>query len=158
MNSFDLVKHVSEEHEAKKTPEEWNCNNYSFQGNCISELMKHLKLTGHQPSQGKLDGRKVIKDFKQCYTCGMEFDGYWNLMTHRKNNHPSNKRCRNFPSSCTFGKECWYLHVEPMDVDPVNENTGSSSNSTFNCNMCENVFDEKKHFHEAQKNSAYWQQ
>ena len=57
MNNFDLVKHVSEEHDAKKKPEEWNCNNCSFQGTCISELMKHLKLTGHQPSQGKLDRR-----------------------------------------------------------------------------------------------------
>ena len=38
-----------------------------------------------------------------------------------------------------------------MDVDPVNENTGSSSNLTSNCNMCEKVVNENNVFMQHRK-------
>ena len=136
-------KHMKKVH-CEIIQEEWNCNDCYFQGNCASELMGHLKVTGHQPSQDNEDKRKIFKDFKQCYTCSMEFDGFYNLMNHRKDVHPSNKKCRNFPDNCQFGNECWYVHDEKMEVDP----TPASEENLFNfkCNMCEKIFRDKSNF------------
>ena len=108
--------HVRDMHIKKHKSEEWNCDSCSFQASEPSELMNHLKATGHQPSKN-IDKKKIFKDFKQCYTCRMEFDGFYNLMNHRKLVHPSNKRCKNFPGSCSFGNECWYVHEEAMEID-----------------------------------------
>ena len=104
----------------------------SFQGNCESDLIKHLKITSHQPSQTVEDKRKIFQDYKQCYTCKMDFDGFFNLMNHRKLVHPSNKKCRNFPGSCTFDKDCWYVHDKQTESEE-NENN-------FKCDLCkENI-------------------
>ena len=145
-NDSDLNEHMREEHVQNSRADEWNCNDCSFQGNCASELVKHLKLTGHVPSKHELDNRKIFKDFKQCYSCKMEFDGYWNLMTHRKNIHPSNKRCRNFPGNCKFGKECWYVHEEGMETDQLPEKEKEDNISDFKCNLCDKNFKEKSDF------------
>ena len=128
----DLEKHVILEHSQQNTTDEWNCNDCPFQACSPSELMKHLKTTGHQPSQTIKDKRKVIQDLKQCYTCKMEFDGFYNLMNHRKSVHPSNKKCRNFPGDCKFSSDCWYVHSEQVDVEQSSEN--------FKCNVCDEKF------------------
>ena len=74
----------------------------------------------------------------------MEFDGYFNIMAHRKITHPSNKRCRNYPGTCTFGIKCWYVHVEPMEAESsVNNETNTTS---FNCNLCDFTCKEKRSF------------
>ena len=73
----------------------------------------------------------------------MEFDGYWNLMTHRKNAHPSNKKCRNFPGNCNFGSECWYAHDEAMDTDHAQD---TEKGVIFKCNMCEEIFKQNSDF------------
>ena len=100
-------------------------------------------MAGHQPSKG-LEKKKTFNEYKQCFTCKMEFDGYYNLMNHRKTVHPSNKKCRNFPKSRTFGKECWYVHSdEPMEVD-INEPKVSHSN--FKCNLCDEEMTERRDF------------
>ena len=113
-----LKMHLNIEH-AGKTLENWNCNDCSFQANNPSELMNHLKLTTHQPSPNVSDKKKLFSDYKRCYTCNLEVDGYWNLMNHRKEAHPSNKKCRDFPDGkCNFGLKCWYVHEEElMDLD-----------------------------------------
>ena len=82
-------------------------------------MIKHLSITGHQPSIDLRDHRKVMRDFKQCYTCKKVFDGYYNLMDHRKTSHPSNKKCRYFPTNCKFGSKCWYFHEDMMEVDTL---------------------------------------
>jgi hypothetical protein len=112
--------------------DEWICMDCSFQGNCASDLIKHLKVTSHQPSQNSEDKRKVFQDYRQCYTCKMDFDGFFNLMKHRKSVHPSSKKCRNFPGICTFDKDCWYVHDEKLDTeDKVNH---------FKCDSCGEEF------------------
>ena len=120
--------HTQNENKQKIILEEWNCDNCPFQANCASELLKHLQVSGHQPSKNVRDKRKVFENYKQCYTCKMDFDGFYNLMNHRKVVHPSNKKCRNFSiGKCTFGAECWYVHGEETE----------DSSDKFKCNLCD---------------------
>ena len=140
----DLMVHVRDMHIKKHKSEEWNCDSCSFQASEPSELMNHLKATGHQPSKN-IDKKKIFKDFKQCYTCRMEFDGFYNLMNHRKLVHPSNKKCKNFPGSCSFGNECWYVHEEAMEIDQPSDVHGIDS-WNFKCNLCEEKIVERKDF------------
>ena len=149
----DLEKHIDEAHSNKNKVEEWNCKDCPFQATSPPELMNHLKLTGHQPSQDMLSKRKLYKEYKQCYTCEMEFDGYWNLMNHRKVAHPSNRKCRNFPDNCNFGSECWYVHDEKMDTGESGQKNAESvqSVSNFKCYPCEEEFGSKQVFMEHKK-------
>ena len=138
--------HKIEEHEeqhGEEKAEEWNCNDCEFQASIPSELMNHLKLTGHQPSQNIRDKKKLFHDYKQCYTCDLEVDGYWNLMNHRKTVHPSNKKCRNFPNGkCTFGNQCWYVHEEElMDVDESFKDDVKAEDSKYRCYICNIEFE-----------------
>jgi transcription elongation factor Elf1 len=111
-----LKTHLNAEH-AEKSLEDWSCNDCSFQANHPSELMNHLKLTTHQPSPNVTDKKKLFSDYKRCYTCNLEVDGYWNLMNHRKEAHPSNKKCRDFPDGkCRFGLKCWYIYIFKSNV------------------------------------------
>ena len=54
--------------------------------------------------------------------------------------HPSNKKCRNFPTNCKYSsKECWYIHEEPMDVDSSLHSTNRGQ-SKFHCDFCQETF------------------
>ena len=117
--------------------EDWNCNDCSFQANCASELLKHLKLSAHQPSKNN--------EVKQCYTCKLEFEGYFNLMNHRKISHPSSKKCRNFPGNCQHGNQCWYVHEDKMDTGEEDAGQGKSLPYTT-CNICQIDFQDKRNF------------
>ena len=115
---LELEMHKIEQHE-DTVEYEWNCNECPFQGTEPRELMNHLKLKAHQPSPAIKDKNLVFSDYRRCYTCDLEFEGYVNLMNHRKFTHPSKKKCRNFPDGrCKWGKTCWYIHAEDlMEVD-----------------------------------------
>ena len=141
----ELEVHVDKHHE-EESAEEWNCNNCPFQGNEAVELMNHLKETSHQPSS-KVNKKKLFKEYKRCYTCNLEVDGYVNLMNHRTERHPSNRKCRNFPDDkCEWGKKCWYVHEEDlMEVDE----SFKSEEPVHKCYICDEKFktrdDLKKH-------------
>ena len=84
-----------------KTPDKIN-------GNENVELKSHIKETSHKPGDNVKNLRLVYEDYRRCYTCDLEFDGYLNLMNHRKVSHPSNKKCRFFPDGkCNYGIQCW---------------------------------------------------
>ena len=101
--------------------------------------MKHLKVSGHQPSKSVSDKRKVFEDYKQCYTCKMDFDGFYNLMNHRKSVHPSNKPCRNFLNgTCAHGSECWYVHGQRVEDNDMLDK--------FKCNVCEREYKGRDNF------------
>ena len=129
----DLILH-KETHNSQ-----WNCEDCFFQGHFAEDLMNHLKVSSHQPSKS-LDKRKIFKDYRQCYTCHLEFDGYLNLMNHRKQVNPSNKKCRNFPVSCKHGSLCWYVHDESKSSD------GSENENCFKCSKCDDTFKERNEF------------
>ena len=146
--SLDLEMHKIEKHERKKNLDEWNCNDCSYQTDTAPALLNHLKLMGHQPSPNIKDKRLVFNDYRECYTCRLGFDGYWNLMTHRKNIHPSNKKCRNFPSGkCTWGVDCWYVHEEElMEVDETFEADSVPKEPIYKCYICTIDFKSKDAF------------
>ena len=102
----DLPDHKEKDHEIKTAAQvEWTCNDCPFQASSSSELMNHVRILAHQSSPNVKDRKKFFFDYRQCYTCKLEFDGYKNLMEHRHNMHPSKKKCRNFPDdSCTWGE------------------------------------------------------
>jgi hypothetical protein len=134
-NQDDLKEH-KHTHVSKK---EWNCNNCSFQASSSSELMNHLKLTGHLPSPEIQNQKSKIS---HCYTCKEEFLSYWNLMNHRKQRHPSNRNCKYFlRNQCIHGVNCWYRHDEPMET---NHDGHSRASSTFKhkCGVCDKTFDD----------------
>ena len=128
----DLRAHVISEHEG----DEWNCDDCSFQASSSGELMKHLKLKGHQPSKEIQDpNTRIIV----CYTCKEEFSSKWSLMNHRKQKHPSNKMCRYFlRNECIHGMNCWYRHDEKMDIDFPFTSLKAQSTS------CDKVFETKR--------------
>jgi hypothetical protein len=47
----DMENHVIDEHPKGTKHDEWICNDCPFQANSADELMKHLRISGHQPSQ-----------------------------------------------------------------------------------------------------------
>ena len=134
----DLDEHMKAIHGERANIEDWNCDDCSFGDSCPTELMKHLQITTHQPSKHIKDKRKVFLDYKQCYTCKKDFDGYINLMNHRKQVHPSNKICKYFSEGdCRHGEECWYVHE-------LNEIQGTSD--SFKCDLCKKEFKGRDNF------------
>ena len=69
----------------------------------------------------------------------MDFDGYYNLMNHRKNVHPSNKKCRKFPNNCPHGNECWYVHSEK-------ESSTQKLSDEFKCEQCDKTISGRRNF------------
>ena len=130
-----LSAHIRKEH----SQDEWNCMDCAFQANCASELLKHLKIKGHTPSSNIKDKRKLFNDYRQCYTCKMDFDGFKNLMDHRMLIHPSNRKCRKFPINCSLGNTCWYVHSE-------NESSNEKWSDQFKCETCEKTIHGRNNF------------
>ena len=134
-----------EEHVVKAHGDEWNCNDCPFQTNEPSLLIKHLKETFHQPSSDLGNKKKKLNDFKRCYTCNLEVDGYVSLMNHRQETHPSNKKCNKFPEGrCTRGNKCWYVHAE--DLMELEESFEEQKHTCYNCDKTFKTKDEmRKH-------------
>ena len=143
-NKDELENHMSKQHLEEKIFLDWNCNDCPFQGDTAMTLLNHLKITSHQPSS-LVDKRNLFEDYRQCYTCKEEFDSYQNLMNHRKIVHPSNKKCRNFPTKCTFNNDCWYVHDEQMETESLAV-TDIKTALKFQCNLCESNFNQRDEF------------
>ena len=122
-----LENHVRRIHEGPSQPrKDYNCNDCFFQGENSLELKNHTERTRHSPGLNS----------EKCFTCDKEFPSYWNLMNHRKAEHPSAKKCRYFAmGQCKFDDEvCWYSHVlnnQKDKKDPLSENTCKECNNTF---------------------------
>ena len=150
----DLREHILSEHEEN----EWNCLDCSFQANSSGELIKHLRLLGHQPCKEIQDPKsKIIV----CYTCKEEFSSKWNLMNHRKQKHPSNKICRYFlKNECIHGVNCWYRHDEKMEIDFPFESLKDKRTSCSKANETEKAqrtHIEKEHVVTANNQNSFFQ-
>ena len=73
-------------------------------------------------------------------------------MNHRRDVHPSRRKCQNFPASCAWGQTCWYKHEEPMEIDSIPE----ENKWNFKCDLCEETFINCKDFlfHKKKKHSS----
>ena len=126
-NKEDLERHVKNKHSIQ-----WNCEQCAFQASTRYILMNHCKLTpGHQPSKQRQ--RLGQTGALECYTCKSEFRNYYDLMNHRKQEHPSHKKCRYYlKGECNFSaSECWYLHEE---------RSATETNIEDMCDKCNMVF------------------
>ena len=88
-----------------------------------------------------------IKNYA-CNVCGERFEVRWDLMAHKKNEHPLFlKTCTFFlKGTCAFGYECWFRHTQIGN--------GSSLPKTLKeckCGLCGNLFERKKVFMEHRK-------
>ena len=83
----------------------------------------------------------------KCHTCDQEFISKWNLMNHRRENHPSSKTCRYFlTNTCKFTDgQCWYKHENVRATDTENA-TGNIENKliSINCFVCGKSFENRK--------------
>ena len=125
---IQLENHMSEVHSQNQsnTTAQYNCKDCAFQGDSWSSLKKHIQSLRHNPS-----------DFSEkCFTCKIEFNSYWTLMNHRREEHPSKKICRYYlKQECLFSsKKCWYKHEEKNSEDPKEETP------QFNCKICGQIF------------------
>ena len=90
--------------------EKFECNIYGDVSKTRDEIKKHRQKT---------HATLVTKSYEKCYTCDSDVNGYVDLMNHRKDLHPSNKKCRKFDDGVyQFENRCWYVHEEEiMDTD-----------------------------------------
>ena len=130
VNRVDFEQHKKINHSLQ-----WNCEDCDFQASTRLILMNHCEKTpGHQPVKHKQ--RLGQTGVLLCYTCKAEFRIYHDLMSHRKAEHPSHKKCRYFlKGECNFSaEECWYLH------EGKNNSLESESHGDDNCYVCKTNF------------------
>ena len=122
INMDDLAKHMRLAHRTGTNHSEdiIKCDKCDFQSKQRNEIENHINQK-----------HKIT-----CYTCKEKFNIFSELITHRRNTHPSNKKCRYFPD-CSWGEECLYLHVENIQQDI------SQEVHAFTCNICKNNFESK---------------
>ena len=140
-NEQDLWKHNQDEHDTSRDSKQWNCNNCDFQCTTSTPLRNHCKVMGHQPSKTVQDSRNRLVI---CNTCEHEFTSFWNLMNHRKQKHPSNRKCRNFVrGECKHGELCWYVHDNVMEIDSQNTQENQPTETKVKCYICDTDFSSK---------------
>ena len=129
----EMKNHISGFH---KDDVEIGCSDCVFEAKEALDLNEHLAIMKHKVSLNRKD-----KNYERCYTCDLAVDGYWSLMNHRKEYHPSNKKCKNFANGiCQFGIKCWYVHEEDMmDTDDTLEKKVNK----FECYVCGSSFTTK---------------
>ena len=131
-NQTELNDHLEIHYTRKQKlkTRQYNCDDCAFQGENFPELKRHLDRAGHRPS--------IYKE--TCYDCEEEFDGYYELMNHRKSKHPSTKTCRYFKKdACIFSSEvCWYRHGETLEVEQEKKCL------ELPCQYCSETFEKRK--------------
>ena len=138
----EFERHMKDQHS-----KQWNCEECDFQASSRNILMNHCKLSpGHHPSKGQKQ-RLGQTGVLECYTCQHEFRSYHDLMNHRKEEHPSHKKCRYFiKGTCHFsGDECWYIHEDTVDTSEVEIEGGET------CFVCKQIFPTKHDMMEHKK-------
>ena len=71
--TFKMKKHLHEHMVNYHEKRDFDCHDCSFQASTSTELMKHLRLTGHQPGKAIQD---IRSKFIVCYTCKEEYVSY----------------------------------------------------------------------------------
>ena len=123
-SEVDLKRHIRSYHSEKagqnensgKKMEEFNCTECDFQVPEEIQLRKHIDL---KHTEKCMDNTGAFK----CRVCGDEFSEKWNLMSHRKSNHPGTVAyCTKFEAGiCSFTAEfCWWNHDKKECIEKFN--------------------------------------
>ena len=86
---------------------DWNCDDCDHQTNSVSNLKKHLNLTGHKSQKITPTSENTF----YCKLCTTTTSSETNLKEHMIAKHKSYKPCRNLPD-CKFGNDCIFNHNE----------------------------------------------
>ena len=97
-------------------------------------MENHFKMS-HLP---KGNNNKVLirTERMACRNCKVEFQNYWSLINHKRDNHPSEKSYRyDLEDRCKHTAEiCWYKHKNGRN--PIkSSNSQINSYDCFDCNM-----------------------
>ena len=73
-------------------------------------MSNHYNMS-HVPS-GDTNKVTIRAERLSCRNCKVEFENYWSLMNHRRDNHPTDKAYRyDLEDRCKQSAEkCWYKH------------------------------------------------
>ena len=117
----------------------FKCNQCKFESQNAEETQKHME---------KEHWIATKSNNFVCNLCSDTFNVRWELMVHKKNEHPLYlKTCSFFlEGSCAFGEECWFKHKP--------NGQGSSAPQTlkeFKCGVCGQIFQRKTNFREHRK-------
>ena len=74
-------------------------------------------------------------------TCQDTFKTFSEMIEHRRLNHPSNKKCSNFPN-CERGDLCLYRHEEVTN-NTTQENQTQGPEGQITCRICLSEFHDK---------------
>ena len=105
--SFERKKTVLTSHTRKNHGTQWNCDNCDFQGSTRAILLKPLQ---ERPSSKQAPEARIRTSWYP--------RSYHDLMSHRKEVHPSNQICRYYiKGECNFSAdECWYAHKDQTNI------------------------------------------
>ena len=77
-----------------------------------------------------------------CFTCKDTFRTFSEMIEHRRLNHPSTKKCANFPN-CERGEQCLYRHEDATnDINIVNSQA-QGAEGHITCRICLSEFHDK---------------
>ena len=116
---------------------EYSCVECGFEASCKDELNWHMSENHGWPEA-------IEEPFFTCKHCEENFHSKWDLMDHRKKNHPEKCRlCKNFvEGKCHFSDDtCWYRHYL-KEYEKLKE---------FKCGLCDKSFKLKDNFMEHRK-------
>jgi hypothetical protein len=102
----------------------------------VVETNSKIDLKKHMPMEQATN--KDIRSEIVCNICNKTFEGRWNFMNHRRDNHPIVKKCiNNQDGKCKFGAgSCWYNHGTI---------SAQGDDDTFKCYGCNIMFKVKSH-------------
>ena len=81
-------KHNTDCHsQAVQSQKQYNCSVCSHESESAIEQLKHAESSRHKP----------VMVTQKCFTCGNSFSGIESLMKHRREAHPSSKKCKKSP-------------------------------------------------------------
>ena len=118
-------KSNSKEETAEKEEEEFNCHDCAFQGNSMSQLIRHQQL---KHGRGQVNESRI-----ECKYCGKQFSEKHAFMIHRKSEHIRTvAQCKNNAvGRCSFvANECWWNHTEQQEFN----------SEKISCYICDQVF------------------
>ena len=101
------------------------CEECSFKTDSERRLESHIK-----------ESHRII-----CFTCKDAIRTFSDMIEHRRLNHPSTKKCSNFPN-CERGDLCLYIH-EGDTGDVTQENQTQGINIPITCRICLSEFHDK---------------